>query len=433
MHCSVSFIDISTPSSWDCQSFVLLHHNRYYTAEAAMSAEPLPTIAEPVAPPAIHVAVDPAQTLIPPAPPTPAPVDSLPPTDDEKPAEPSSAATASAPYIPPPHPEEVSTGKRLTPFACPLPHCVPAPRATLTPEQQKKYTDLLTTVTIQPLRPFTETLDDRERMFLTRDCLLRYLRAAKWDTSNAYSRLLSTLAWRREYAPHNLSAEHISPENETGKQWLLGYDLQGRPCLSLNPARQNTDPSDRQIQHLVFMLERAIDLMPPGQGTLTLKIDFAGASSGKTPSLSTGKQVLNILQNHYPERLGRAINLSLPWFVSAFYKLITPFVDPLTREKLVFPADKDKKKGKDGEAEITNYVPKEHLEKAVGGGCEFEYRHDVYWPALVGLCERRREEYERRWRERGARIGDSEAVLRGGEEEGEIEEVNPEPWVIQNI
>ena len=162
------------------------------------------------------------------------------------------------------------------------------------------------------------------------------------------------------------------------------------------------------------MLERAVDLMPPGQETLALKIDFAGATSGKTPTLSTGKQVLNILQNHYPERLGRAINLSLPWFVSAFYKLITPFVDPLTREKLVFPA----KGGKDGtEAEIINYVPKEQLEREVGGSCEFEYRHEVYWGALVELCERRRREYERRWRERGERIGESEVVLRGGVEE----------------
>ncbi|KAF8451839.1 CRAL-TRIO domain-containing protein [Terfezia claveryi] len=250
-------------------------------------------------------------------------------------------------------------------------------------------------------------------MFLTRECLLRYLRAAKWDGPAAFTRLMSTLLWRREYAPHALPPEHVSPENETGKQWILGYDLNARPCLSLNPARQNTNPSDRQIQHLVFMLERAIDLMPPGQESLALKIDFAGASSGKTPSLSTGKQVLNILQNHYPERLGKAINLSLPWYVSAFYKLITPFVDPLTREKLVFPA-----RVKDGEeAEIINYIPKEHLEKEVGGSCDFEYRHGVYWGALVELCENRRGEYERRWRVRGERIGESEVVLRGGVEE----------------
>ena len=325
--------------------------------------------------------------------------------------------THTTPCLPQVHPEEISTGKKLTPFASPLPHCVPPRPAPLTPDQQKKYALLLTQVSAPQIKGLPTPLNDLEKMFLTRDCLLRYLRASKWDTVVALTRVVSTLLWRREYAPHAISPEHVSPENETGKQWLLGYDKQGRPCLALNPARQNTDPSDRQIQHLVFMLERAIDLMPPGQGTLALKIDFAGISSGKTPSLSTAKQVLNILQNHYPERLGRAISLSLPWFVSTFYKLITPFVDPLTREKLVFPSAKEKKGGENGEAEITNYVPKEQLEKEVGGACDFEYRHAVYWPALVELCKCKREDYEARWRERGARIGDGEVFLRGGSEQ----------------
>lgn len=82
----------------------------------------------------------------------------------------------------------------------------------------------------------------------------------------------------------------------------------------------------------------------------------------------------------------------------------------------MFPSAKEKKGGENGEAEITNYVPKEHLEKEVGGACDFEYRHAVYWPVLVELCKRKREEYEARWKARGARIGDSEILLRGGSE-----------------
>ena len=87
----------------------------------------------------------------------------------------------------------------------------------------------------------------------------------------------------------------------------------------------------------------------------------------------------------------------------------------------MFPSAKEKKGGENGEAEITNYVPKEQLEKEVGGTCDFEYRHVVYWPALVELCKHKREEYEARWRERGARIGDSEVLLRGGSEQVDSE------------
>ncbi|KAF8450036.1 CRAL/TRIO domain protein [Kalaharituber pfeilii] len=321
-------------------------------------------------------------------------------------------------YIPPPHPREASSGKKLTPFAVPAPGCTPAPPTALNSEQESKYNSLLTAVS-SPELGLPSPLTASERMWLTRECLLRYLRATKWDLAAAKARVLSSLLWRREYGTESLTAEHISPENETGKQWLLGYDLQGRPCLSLNPARQNTEPSPRQIQHLVYMLERAIDLMPPGQETLALKIDYASAASSKIPSLATGKQALNILQNHYPERLGRAINLSLPWYVWTFYKLIGPFIDPLTREKLVFP-------GKSVKDEITSFVPKAQLEKSAGGDCDFEYIHEVYWPVFVELCEKRREEYRKRWEALGCKIGESELLLKGGSVEVDLEQGNKE-------
>lgn len=46
--------------------------------------------------------------------------------------------------------------------------------------------------------------------------------------------------------------------------------------------------------------------------------------------------MLNIIQSHYPERLGLALILNVPWLLNAFYKLITPFIDPVTRTKMRF-------------------------------------------------------------------------------------------------
>lgn len=119
----------------------------------------------------------------------------------------------------------------------------------------------------------------------------------------------------------NFTPDYISPENETGKQWILGYDIEGRPCHYLNPSRQNTKRSDRQLQHLVFMMERAIDLMGPGQETLALLISFSETSSGQGASLAQGKQVMNFLQNHYPERLGRALVTDSKHFPSSTHYL----------------------------------------------------------------------------------------------------------------
>ena len=208
--------------------------------------------------------------------------------------------------------KDTSNGIRKTPFSHPSPNSHIPSSKPLTPEQTAKYNTVLKTVsswttvptTSAPKSP-TATITPSERMWLTRECILRYLRATKWSTTDATKRLLATLTWRREYGVDNFTSDFISPENETGKQIICGYDIAGRPCLYLNPARQNTKASPRQINHLVYMLERTIDIMPPGQETLALLISFE--MSGDGPKLGQGKQVMSILQGHYPERLGRAV------------------------------------------------------------------------------------------------------------------------------
>lgn len=111
----------------------------------------------------------------------------------------------------------------------------------------------------------------------------RYLRATKWNVAKAIERLESTLKWRREFGLYTHTPEYLEPEVcmstsppytdhrqsfllkfVTGKQILFGYDSQNRPALYMFPSRQNTETSDRQIQQVVWVLERAADLMAPG-------------------------------------------------------------------------------------------------------------------------------------------------------------------------
>ena len=199
------------------------------------------------------------------------------------------------------------------PLPSPTASSAPPERPALTADQQAKYDWLLEQARawteIKPAKAASGPPTDDERLWLTRECLLRYLRATKWHQKEAEKRLLDTLAWRRDYGVDALTAEHISPENETGKQILLGYDKQGRPCHYLNPGRQNTEPSPRQVQHLVFMVERVIDLMPARQETLALLINFKTSKtrSNTAPGIGQGREVLHILQTHYPERLGKAL------------------------------------------------------------------------------------------------------------------------------
>jgi hypothetical protein len=210
-------------------------------------------------------------------------------------------------------PDEKHAGPQMTPILYPLESVIVPSPPELTAEQQSKYEAVLETVKSWKEIPSTKgkegPITENEILWLTRECLLRYLRATKWNRADAEKRLLATLTWRREYEIEELTGDYISPESETGKQFIVGWDIAGRPCHYLNPGRQNTEPSPRQVQHLVFMLERVIDIMIPGQETLALLINFKTSKtrSNTAPGLSQGREVLNILQTHYPERLGRAL------------------------------------------------------------------------------------------------------------------------------
>jgi hypothetical protein len=93
---------------------------------------------------------------------------------------------------------------------------------------------------------------------------------------------------------------------------------------------------------------------------------------------------------------------TVPWIVNGFFKLISPFIDPMTKEKLKFNED------------MRGHVPPEQLWNEFQGDLEFEYEHSVYWPALLGLCEERRREQKERWVKAGKRFGESESYLKGG-------------------
>lgn len=211
-------------------------------------------------------------------------------------------------------PTSAADGLIQKPFCSPLDTAKPPAPAKLTSDQQTKYDAVLKAVSAWATVPTTsaknaptDAISDDERMWLTHECLLRYLRATKWNVSEAIARLQRTLTWRREYGVKKLTADYISIENETGKQIILGYDIHARPCLYLLPSNQNTEKSDRQVEHLVYMLERVIDLMGPDQETLSLVVNFNETKSGQNATMNQAKQTLDILQNHYPERLGRAL------------------------------------------------------------------------------------------------------------------------------
>ncbi|KAF8808744.1 CRAL/TRIO domain-containing protein [Phlegmacium glaucopus] len=262
-------------------------------------------------------------------------------------------------------------------------------------------------------------LTDQEKFWLSRECILRYLRASKWKLATAITRIENTLTWRREYGLYDiLNANHVEPEAVTGKQITFGFDVKGKPAFYMIPSRQNTDDPVRQIQFVVWMLERAIELMGPGVETMALLINFA--DKGKHPAMSTSRTILSFLQDHYPERLGLAIFINLPFIVTTTLKIIMPFVDPITREKVKFNPNIF------GEG---LFLPDMVMKQGWDGNQDFEYVHEKYWAGLVELCESRAKDWMENWRSLGGKVGIAEWEYKQGNvpiAKGEAGEVTDE-------
>jgi hypothetical protein len=110
-------------------------------------------------------------------------------------------------------------------------------------------------------------------------------------------------------------------------------------------------------------------------------------------------QCLHIIQTHYPERLGRAHIINAPFWITAFYTLVSPFVDPTTRAKLCWNPQ-PVREGFVAADQLVSGWPE--------GKREFEYKHDQYWPELVQICKERRQKWLERWRELGGTVGTRE-------------------------
>ncbi|KAI9512092.1 CRAL/TRIO domain-containing protein [Russula earlei] len=259
-------------------------------------------------------------------------------------------------------------------------------------------------------------LREEEKFWLSNDCMLRYLRATKWNSAKAaIERLEGTLRWRREFGMYDLTPEQLEPEAVTGKEIVFGYDTLRRPALYMIPSRQNTEESPRQIQFAIWMLERALDLTGPGVESVVLMINFA--DKAKNPSFATAKTVLNIFQTHYPERLAASLILNVPFLIHAFFKIISPFIDPTTLKKLKF----NPKPVEDGLFAADELVK----DGGWGGSREFVWDHEKYWGPFVRMCDEIRARQLARWRELGARVGCDEWDYKSTE----VGKVTPAPAV----
>lgn len=250
------------------------------------------------------------------------------------------------------------------------------------------------------------------------DCLLRYLRANQWSVNDAYKGLQATLSWRRKYRPHLIKPSEVEQYAETGKSYLNGYSRLMNPIIYFRNHRNNTLKDHAgNIRFLVYLVETTIALMPPGVEKVILIFDFARYTSKNSPPMNVSRYFLHLFSQHYPERLAHMFACDAPWYFWVFYKIVSPFIHPVTKAKIRFvdlraqnssenqapktpdqlleysgnekesheePAQKNIEQPTGIFSSLFDYIHPRVLETDFGGDLSFDYNHQAYWSHLNG-------------------------------------------------
>ncbi|KAG6468703.1 SEC14 cytosolic factor-like [Zingiber officinale] len=197
---------------------------------------------------------------------------------------------------------------------------------------------------VASLRALVEA-EDLDAQDVDNVTLRRFLRARDLDVEKASVQFLKYLRWRKALMPHGFISESDIPNELSHKEvYKQGFDKQGRPIIVYLVA--NHVPAGRQLDELkrfiAYMLDKSCARMPNGQEKFTCIADIHGwgySSSDVRGYLAA----IDILQNYYPERLGKVFLIHVPYIFMKVWKIMYKFLDPNTRKKFVFVEKKELK------------------------------------------------------------------------------------------
>lgn len=171
--------------------------------------------------------------------------------------------------------------------------------------------------------------------------LSRWLRAESYNLKKAEARLRAHAQWRASYVPHgHILQEEIARELATNKAFCQGYDKSGRPlvlCL-VRLHNRNTRDLEESKRFVCYGLDAAIrsnDLQKNPDGKIVCIFDLRDLGMD---CLDSGvlRAIFDLLGGHYPERLGKLWMYNAPGIFWALWKVVSPFVDSVTKAKIEF-------------------------------------------------------------------------------------------------
>ncbi|KAI5076633.1 hypothetical protein GOP47_0008698 [Adiantum capillus-veneris] len=197
--------------------------------------------------------------------------------------------------------------------------------------------------------------------------LLRFLRARAMHVPRAAKMLAEHQTWRASFVPSGfISESQIESELAQGKAFLQGVCKKtGHPLLFMIARHHYRSTDFQEFKSKMYAFHEAAHvigictpciydifllILPVELGFVVYAADktIASAQAGaekyvtivdlegigyKNMDIKSLFSSLHLLQNYYPERMARLYFVKVPSIFTSFWKMVSPFIDKVTREK----------------------------------------------------------------------------------------------------
>ncbi|CAA2977901.1 phosphatidylinositol transfer protein 3-like [Olea europaea var. sylvestris] len=166
--------------------------------------------------------------------------------------------------------------------------------------------------------------------------ICRFLRARDLDTEKASAMFLKYLNWRKEFVPNGfISPSEIQNDIAQNKLFMQGHDKTGSPIVIVLSGRHKPTGVEEFKRFVTYTLDKVCSRMPSEHEKFTAIADLEGWGYSNS-DIRGYITALSILQDFYPERLGKLLIIHVPYIFMTAWKAFYPFIDKNTKKKITF-------------------------------------------------------------------------------------------------
>lgn len=199
-------------------------------------------------------------------------------------------------------------------------------------------------------------------------CFRRWLQADNYSLTKAEARLRAHAEWRIEYVPEGrIDESEVSGEEAMQKAFLPGMNKLGQPTIYVIARKHDANGQNLEEckRYMCYSLDRAFeqanrDLNPDCKVCIIFNLRGCGLKNFNRAVLMA---VFDTLRNHYPERIGSLWFFDAPTIFWGLWKVISPFIDPETSQKVKFVSA-------NASEDLVALFDPEKLPKELGGAAE---------------------------------------------------------------